>query len=155
MIVMVRFNYAYQHYDPQQHARASIREKDMSHKHAREIGVAIKGMEVEAARDYLNAVINKERAVPFRRYKEQVGHRSDPGVMAGRYPEKAASEILKLLDNLEANAEFRGMDLDRMKIVNVTVHKGRIMKRFMPRAMGRTTPRNDARIHVEIVAKEV
>ena len=155
MIVMVRFNYAYQHYDPQQHARASIREKDMSHKHAREIGVAIKGMGVEAARDYLNAVINKERAVPFRRYKEQVGHRSDPGVMAGRYPEKAASEILKLLDNLEANAEFRGMDLDRMEIVNVTVHKGRMMKRFMPRAMGRATPRNDARIHVEIVAKEI
>lgn len=152
---MARFNYAYQHYDPQHHARASIREKDMSHKHAREIGVAIKGMEVEAARDYLNAVINKERAVPFRRYKEQVGHRSDPGVMAGRYPEKAASEILKLLDNLEANAEFRGMDLDRMEIINVTVHKGRIMKRFMPRAMGRATPRNDARIHVEIVAKEV
>ena len=155
MIVMVRFNYAYQHYDTQQHARASIREKDMSHKHAREIGVAIKGMGVEAARDYLNAVINKERAVPFRRYKEQVGHRSDPGVMAGRYPEKAASEILKLLDNLEANAEFRGMDLDRMEIVNVTVHKGRMMKRFMPRAMGRATPRNDARIHVEIVAKEI
>ncbi len=152
---MARFDYAYQHYDPQQHARASIREKDMSHKHAREIGVAIKGMAVEAARDYLTAVINKERAVPFRRYKEQVGHRPDPGVMAGRYPEKAASEILKLLDNLEANAEFRGMDLDRMEIVNVTVHKGRIMKRFMPRAMGRTTPRNDARIHVEIVAKEV
>lgn len=155
MIAMVRFNYAYQHYDPQYHARASIREKDMSHKHAREIGVAIKGMGVEAARDYLNAVINKERAVPFRRYKEQVGHRSDPGVMAGRYPEKAASEILKLLDNLEANAEFRGMDLDRMEIINVTVHKGRLMKRFMPRAMGRATPRNDARIHVEIVAKEV
>lgn len=152
---MARFNYAYQSYDPQRHARASIREKDMSHKHAREIGVAIKGLSIEAAQDYLNAVVNKERAVPFRRYKEQVGHRSDPGVMAGRYPQKAASEVLKLLDNLEANAEFRGMDIDRMRIVNVTVHKGTLMKRFMPRAMGRATPRNDARIHVEVVAEEV
>lgn len=151
---MGRFGYAYQDYNSRDCARGSIREKPMSHKHAREIGAAIKGMSMESARDYLTAVINKTRAVPFRRYKEQVGHRSDPGVMAGRYPQKAAGEILKLLDGIEANAEFRGMDVDRMTIVNVTVHKGTIMKRFMPRARGRATPKNDARIHVEMVVRE-
>jgi len=83
-----------------------------------------------------------------------VGHRSDPGTMSGRYPQKAATEILKLLDNLESNAEYKGMDLDRLKIINATVHKGRLLKRNTPRAMGRSTAKNDAMTHVEIVAQE-
>lgn len=152
---MARFRYAYQYYDPKTDVRASIREKTISHKHAREVGRAINGMSLVSAQDYLNEVINKTRAVPFGRYKTQVGHRSDPGVMAGRYPVKAAGEILGLLANLESNAEFKGMDIDRIILKNVTVHKGGITKRFMPRAMGRATPRNDARTHVEIVGKEM
>ncbi|MDX1533554.1 MAG: uL22 family ribosomal protein, partial [Nitrosopumilaceae archaeon] len=75
---MGQFGYAFQNYDATRHVRASLREKQISHKHAREIAVKIKGMSIEKARDYLQAVINKERAVPFKRYKEQVGHRSDP-----------------------------------------------------------------------------
>ncbi len=152
---MARFRYAYQYYDPKTDVRASMRENTISHKHAREIGRAISGLSLERAQDYLNEVVNKTRAVPFRRYKKQVGHRSDPGVMAGRYPVKAAGEILRLLANLESNAEFKGMDIDRIVLQNVTVHKGGLTKRFMPRAMGRTTPRNDARTHVEVVGREL
>src|SRR3972149_4316184 len=93
-------------------------------------------------------------AVPFRRYKTQVGHKSDPGVMSGRYPQKSATEFLKLLDNLESNAEYKGMDLDRLKIINATVHKGVLIKRFIPRAMGRATLKNNVLTHVEPVAQE-
>ena len=114
-----------------------------------------KGLSIEKARDYLQAVINLKRAVPFKRYKEQVGHKSDPGVMSGRYPQKSAAEFLKTLDNLESNAEYKGMDLDRLKIVNVTIHKGVVVKRFTPRAMGRATPKNNVLTHVELVAQEV
>lgn len=155
MIDMGRFGYAFQNYDGTRHVRSALREKDISHKHAREIAVSIKGLSIEKARDYLQAVINKERAVPFRRYKEQVGHKSDPGVMSGRYPQKSAAEFIKLLDNLESNAEYKGMDLDRLKIINATVHKGVIVKRFIPRAMGRATPKNNVLTHVELVAQEV
>lgn len=155
MIIMGRFNYAFQNYDNSKHVRASTREKGISHKHAREIAKTLKGLPIEKARDYLNQVISIERAVPFRRYKKQVGHRSDTGVMSGRYPQKAATEFVKLLDNLESNAEYKGMDLDRLKIVNATVHKGVIIKRFIPRAMGRATPKNNVLTHVELVAQEV
>ena len=152
---MGQFGYAFQNYDSTRHVRAALREKQISHKHAREIAVKIKGMSIEKARDFLTAVVNKERAVPFKRYKEQVGHRSDPGVMSGRYPEKSAGEFIKLLDNLESNAEYKGMDLDRLRIVNATVHKGVIIKRFIPRAMGRATPKNNVLTHVELVAQEI
>ena len=154
MIKMARYSYAFQGFDATKHVRASIREKKISHKHARETAKAIKGLTLEKARDYMLSVIAKERAIPFARFKNQVGHRSDPGMMSGRYPEKTAGEFLKLLDNLESNAEYKGMDLDRLKIINATVHKGRLLKRFIPRAMGRSSAKNNALIHVEIVAQE-
>ena len=155
MINLGRFNYAFQNYDTTRHVRAAVREKQISHKHAREIAVQIKGLSIEKARDYLQSVVNKQRAVPFRRYKNQVGHRSDPGVMSGRYPQKSATEFIKLLDNLESNAEYKGMDLERLKIVNATVHKGVLIKRFIPRAFGRASPKNNVLTHIELVAQEV
>ena len=155
MIIMGRFDYAFQNYDATKHVRSSLREKDISHKHAREIAVAIKGLSIDKARDYLQAVVNKKRAIAFGRYKNQVGHRSDPGMMAGRYPQKSAKEFIKVLDNLESNAEYKGMDLDRLKIINATVHKGVLVKRFTPRAMGRATPKNNVLTHVELVAQEI
>ena len=152
---MPKRHFAFQNFDASKHVRAAIREKSISHKHAREISVAMKGLSIEKARDYLLDVISLKRSIPFRRFKNQVGHKSDPGTMSGRYPEKAATEILKLLDNLESNAEYKGMDMDRLKIINATVHKGRLLKRFIPRAMGRSSANNDTLTHVEIVAQEV
>jgi len=154
-MIFMQFQYAFQNYDKTRHVRAALREKAISHKHAREIAVAIKGMSIESARSYLQSVINLERAIPFRRYNNEVGHKTDTGVMAGRYPRKASAEFVKLLDNLESNAEYRGMDLDRLKIINATVHKGRKIERFTPRAMGRATPKIDILTHVELVAQEI
>ena len=155
MIEMGRFGYAFQEYNPAMHARCALREIDVSHKHAREVAVAIKGLTVERARDYLQAVVSKDRAVAFGRYKNQVGHKSDPGMMAGRYPQKTATHFVRALDSLEANAAYKGMDVDRLKIINATVHKGVMVKRFIPRAMGRATPNNNVRTHIELVAMEV
>ena len=155
MIKMGKFGYAFQNYDSTRHVRASMREKKISHKHTREIAVAIKGLTIEKARDYLQSVIVHKRSIPFRRFKNQVGHRTDPGVMSGRYPEKAVTEVLKLLDNLESNAEYKGMDLDRLKIINATAQKGVIIVRIMPRAQGRATANNNVMTHLEIVAQEV
>lgn len=151
----MHFSYSFQNYDKTRHVRAALREKSISHKHAREIAVKIKGMSIEKARTYLQSVVNLERAVPFKRYNNEMGHKSDTGVMSGRYPKKASTEFIRLLDNLESNAEYRGMDLDRLKIINATVHKGRKIERFIPRAQGRATPKIDILTHVELVAQEI
>jgi len=137
--------------------RAAIREKSISHKHSREIAVAIKGLSIEKAREFLENVVTKNIAVPYRRYHNEVAHRSNirDGFSAGRFPQKAANEFLKLLDNLESNAEYKGMDLDRLRIVSAVVHKGTKLKRFTPRAMGRSSPKVDTLVHVELVAQEI
>src|ERR671919_2166798 len=154
---MPNYSYAFQNFDKTKHVRAAIREKDVSHKHSREVAVAVKGMSIEKARDFLNNVIAKKIAVPYRRYNNEVAHRSNirDGFFAGRFPKKATKEFLRLLDNLESNAEYKGMDLDRLKIISAVVHKARKLERFMPRAMGRSTPKIDTLVQVELVAQEI
>ena len=154
---MPNYSYAFQNFDKTKHVRAALREKDISHKHAREIALAIKGMSIERARDFLENVIAKHVAVPIRRYNNEVAHRSNirDGFFSGRFPKKAAGEFLRLLDNLESNGEYKGMDLDRLKIVSAVVHKGTKLERFTPRAMGRSSPKIDTLVHVELVAQEV
>jgi large subunit ribosomal protein L22 len=154
---MPNYSYAFQNFDKSKHVRAALREKDISHKHAREISLAIRGMSIEKAREYLEDVVAKRLAVPFRRYNNEVAHRSNirDGFSSGRFPKKAAGEFLRLLDNLESNGEYKGMDLDRLKIISAVVHKGTKLERFTPRAMGRSSPKIDTLVHVELVAQEV
>jgi len=156
VIVMPQYSYAFQNFDKARHVRASVREKSISHKHSREIALAISGKSIEKAREFLENVVAKKEAVPYRRYHNEVAHRSNirDGFSSGRFPQKAAKEFLKLLDNLESNAEYKGMDLDRLRIVSAVVHKGTKLKRFQPRAMGRSSPKFDTLVHVELVAQE-
>ncbi|MEM1951109.1 MAG: 50S ribosomal protein L22 [Candidatus Nitrosocaldus sp.] len=156
---MPEFDYTFKkQYDKSKHVRASIREVDISHKHAIEICNAIKGMRLEKAKEYLEKVVAKEIPVPFRHYHTKVGHRSElkgkNAFPAGRYPVKAAREILRLLENLEANSEYKGMDLDRVTIIHACAYPGVKIRKFIPRAFGRSSARFNTLTHVELVAAE-
>lgn len=153
---MPHFSYSFQNYNKTKHVRASLRDADISHKDAREVCKAIKGMNILRAREYLENVVALKQPVPFRRYKLQVGHKSQlQGFPSGRYPVKTARELLKLLDNLEANAEYKGMDIDRLKIIHAAAYPGVKIRNFIERAFGRATPYYNILTHVELVAMEV
>ncbi len=95
-------------------------------------------------------------AVPFKRYKKKVGHRKGLNKWyAGRYPVRATAAILKLLRDAKGSAEYKGLDLDLMRIWHVATKKGRTIHGIMPRAFGRATPKNTETVTVEIVLKEV
>ena len=96
---MPTYSYSFSQFDKNKHVRSSLRETDISHKHAREIALAIKGLSIERARNVLDKAIEKE-------------------------------------------------------IVSCVIHKGTKLKRFTPRAMGRSSPKVDTLTHVEIVARE-
>lgn len=142
--------------DPDKTVFASAREIQVSHKHAREICLKIKGMLVEDAKEYLEDVIAKKKSVPFRRYNTKVGHRSDlQGWDSGRYPVKAAQKVLDTLEMIEKNAENRGLEVDRLLIFHAAAQKGRKLKRMFPRAFGSSSPKVNTLTHVEIAAEEV
>ncbi len=131
-------------------------ELHISPKHAREICRALRGMKADSARAYLEDVIALKRPVPFRRYRRNVAHRHGlVGADAGRYPEKAAKAVLVVLDNALANAEYKGLESEKMRIYHAGTLKGRTIRGWMPRAMGRATPKNTETVSVEMILTEV
>jgi len=137
-------------------SRAMGMELHISPKHAREICRTLKGMRASLARTYLEDVIALKRSIPFKRYRRNVAHRHDlVGWDAGRYPEKAARAVLVVLDNALANAEYKGMESEKMRIYHAGTKKGRTIQGWMPRAMGRATPKNTETVSVEMVLTEV
>jgi len=142
--------------DPDETAKAMLRERHMSHKHSTEIAREIKGSRAREAVEYLEAVKAEEQSVPFRSHNTGVGHRNDiDGWDAGRYPEKAAGAFLDLLENAVSNAEHQGFDGESMEIVHVAPHKVGESQGRKPRAMGRASPWNTPEIDVELVLQEV
>ena len=133
-------------------ARAMLRERPMSHKHSKEIARAIRGMRAGEAVEYLEAVIEGDRSVPFRSHNSGVGHRSDiDGWDAGRYPEKASKAFLDLLENAIGNADYQGLDGEDMTIAHVAAHKVGEQIGRKPRAQGRATPWNTPQVDVELI----
>jgi large subunit ribosomal protein L22 len=131
-------------------------ELHISPKHAREICRTLRGMRANLARAFLEDVIALKKPVPFKRYRRNVAHRHGlVGWDAGRYPEKAAKAVLIVLDNALANAEYKGMESDKMRIYHAGTLKGRTIRGWMPRAMGRATPKNTETVSVEMVLTEV
>jgi len=151
---MARIKYSYQPADETKAAKAMGYEMPISFKHAVEICRVLKGKKIEEAKKILEDVIEMRKPIPFKRYKKKVAHkRGLDRWYAGRYPQKAARFILKVLKNLEANAEYKGLELDKLVIVHAQAKKGRVIKRYMPRAFGRATPRFQVLTTVEFVAE--
>ena len=152
---MADIKYAYDDKDGSKTARAMGKTLKISPKHCVEICRTIRGMDVKKAKNYLNEVIEMKKAVPFKRHNKKVGHRKGlQGWPSGRYPIKAAKEILKIVKNAESNAEYKGLDTENLKIVHSSSHKGFVIKGGIPRAFGRVTPFNTPTTHVQIVLGE-
>ncbi|MFB6182860.1 MAG: uL22 family ribosomal protein, partial [Candidatus Nanohaloarchaea archaeon] len=77
----------------------------------------------EKAENKLEKVIEKELAVPYTKYDSDVGHRS--GGKKGRYPEKAAKEVLEVLQQAVSNAEHEGLHKNQLEIQKFITNQGR------------------------------
>ncbi len=141
--------------NPEKTAKASGRELKVSHKAAREVCRAIKGMMLNNAKEYLRDVSAKKKAIPYTRYKKKLPHRHGLiKTFAGRYPMKASEQILDVLNSAQSNAENKGLDVDRLRIIHAAAYQGMKLKRYAPRAHGRASPKYDTTTHVEIVLDE-
>ena len=83
-----------------------------------------------------------------------MGHKTLFKWYAGRYPVKASKHFLKLLREAEANAEYKGLDPETLRILHMSAYPGRTIPGYIPRAFGRATPYNHQRTNIEIVVGE-
>ncbi|AJC71269.1 50S ribosomal protein L22 [Thermococcus guaymasensis DSM 11113] len=150
-----RFSYSFQNFDPEKMARASGRDLRISPKHSVELLREIRGMMLNDALRYLDDVIAKKRPVPMRRFNDSQGHKPGRGFGPGRYPVKVAKAVKKILLNAKNNAEQKGLDVDRLRIIHAAAHRGPVLRGYIPRAFGRATPFNEQTTHIEIVVEEI
>lgn len=133
-------------------ARARGIELRVSPKKTYEVLNAIRGLPLDDAKTFLEGVREMTTAVPFRRFNQETAHKK--GIGPGRYPVKVARQLLQVLQNAEANAEYEGMDTDQLYVRIASCARGRIVKANMPRAHGRATAWNEQTTNIEIVLAE-
>lgn len=152
---MPHWAYSVSALDPNKTVRCAGREMRISPKAAVEICTSIRGMKIADAKTLLERVSRKEKAIPYKRYNKEVPHRSlDEPWHAGRFPVRAATTILKLLEELEANAEYKGLNVEHVRIIHAASQRGIKIKNYIPRAQGRSTPSFNTLTHVELVGYE-
>ncbi len=154
---MAKIKYAYnEEASEEKTAKSMGRSLKISPKHSIEICNAIRGMQLDEAKDYLDDVIEMRTPVPFKRHNKKVGHRRGlEGWPTGRYPVKAANHILNVLNNAQANAEYKGLDTENLRIIHISSHRGIIIQGWTPRAFGRASPFNTPTTHIQVILEEI
>lgn len=139
--------YTFREYNKEHMARAIGMALPISFKQSVEICNFIKNKNVSYAKKLLKDVINKKAAVPFKRYNFDLGHKKKAG--PARYPKKASDRIIRLIENAESNAQFKGLNTSNLVIAHVSAHKAGKAWHF-----GRKSRRKMKRTNVEIIVEE-
>ncbi|VDO92763.1 unnamed protein product [Soboliphyme baturini] len=154
---MGKIHYSQEPDNPTKSCKARGSDLRVHFKNTRETAQAIKKMPLKRAIRYLKNVIDKKEIVPFRRYCGGVGHKAQAKAWKhtqGRWPKKSAQFLLQLLRNAESNAEFKGLDTDRVIIDHIQVQRAPKMRRRTYRAHGRINPYMSSPCHIEVILTE-
>lgn len=127
-------------------ATAKLTDEPISTKVAIEIADHLRGRSTDDAKNILEAVLNKEQAIPFKRFKNGAGHQT--GVGAGKYPQKASKSFLSVIRSVEHNAKDIGLAPD-LKITGLKANKGSTQQSY-----GRHRGRQNKRTHIDITVSE-
>jgi large subunit ribosomal protein L22 len=141
-------NYSAKNYNKESMARICGRSLPISFKQSIEVCDFIRNKNVSYAKNVLSRVIDHKQAIPFRKFNMDVGHKKN--MMAGRYPKKTSMEILGLINSVEANAQFKGLNTANLVITHINANKASKVMHF-----GRKRSREAKRTHVEIVVQEM
>jgi len=130
-------------------ARAISKDVEISTKTSLEIAAFIRGKSTKKAKQILERVLTMKQAIPYKRFTDGVGHRKGAGIAQGRFPQKASEQFIKIINQVEANAQAKGLS-DDLKIVHLVVNKS--SNTFH---QGRQRRRKFKRTHLEIAVQEM
>ena len=86
----------------------------ISTKHSMAICNMIRGKTTEQALNLLEEVLRFKKVVKMN--NREVGHKPGKGIMAGRYPQNACKEFIRLIKQLNANAVVNEVPIEEMTI---------------------------------------
>ncbi|MCP3681138.1 MAG: 50S ribosomal protein L22 [bacterium] len=141
--------YKYSMKTGEKNAKAVAVGLQISFKQSVEICSFIRGKKLSTGIAVLERVMKMKEAVPYKRFcKGGVGHKSGD-LAAGRYPINASKEIIKVLKNVEANAQQKGLNTAGLVISVIKAQKGSKSWHY-----GRQRRRKMKRTHIEVFVEE-
>jgi large subunit ribosomal protein L22 len=144
----MRNKYSIQGINEEHSAKAKINAVSVSTKHSIEICNFIRKKNLQKAKELLKLAIEKKKPIPFKRFVGEVGHKKGK-IASARYPIKTCTQILKILESVEANAQFKGLNTSNLIISHICANKASTPWRY-----GRHIRRKSKRTHIEVVVEE-
>jgi large subunit ribosomal protein L22 len=133
-------------YNKENMARVLATNLRISTKYSIEMSNYLRGKTITRAQYLLDKVIEKQMAMPVKRFTDGAGHKKGK-IGPGKFPQKIALEFKKLLNSITKNAQTKSIDTNNLEIIHISVNKGREQYRAT-RHRGRTMKLT----HIEIVA---
>ena len=143
---MAKYNYSYKT-ENKNIGKAVMRDAPVSSKSTIEVCSNIRNKSVEKAKKILEAIKEMKTPIRMRRFTEGAGHKT--GIGAGKYPVKAADNILKAVKSAESNAIDKGLSTN-LKIIHISAQRA-----ATPWHYGRQRRRKMKRTHIEVVLSEM
>lgn len=144
--------------DPANAIKSSLHNVKVSFKKTRETCSTLRGRTVEGCVQYLKNVIAKKECVPMRRY--HYGVHATPQARAfdgkypctkGRWPVSSCQTMIRVMENIKANAIHKNMDVKDLVIKMVSVNRAPIVHGRCFRAHGRVNAFNKSPCHIQVV----
>ncbi len=110
-------------------ARTKAHSVNASYKDLSQICRNIKGMNAEKAVKLMDQVMKKEMPIHYYTFNTRLGHRKEIKGK-GRYPVKEAKIVKKALKEAIANAEFKGLQKDKLVVSTASANKQNIYPRY-------------------------
>jgi large subunit ribosomal protein L22 len=129
------------------------RDLNVSFKNMIMVAEYIRGKMLEKAIADLEQVIQLKKTIPFKRFRAGIGHRKGNTFKTAKYPQKASKYALEILKNMRANAEFKGFDPSKIKIIHSQANHG--VSRLRRKPKGRYTTWEVEYCHLQLIGKEM
>ena len=138
---------------PENCASARVEGTNTSHKDLIQVCAAIRNRKADWAVSFLEKVADGEVPVLYRSYNKKIGHRRELGGRKGRYPQKAAKAVLKLLQSAMANGRVAGLG-EEFTILTASANTKEVYPRMAPKGRRVRSALRTSRIEIILKGSE-
>ena len=138
-------------------ARAIAKNQPVSTKFATELCREMRGKTLSSVEERLERIRDGKEFLPLRQYNKKVPHRkgdSSSGVKSGRFPRNLCGVVLKLLESVKANADFKGLDSENLLVVHCFASHGFARGGMQSKGKISGKRRYNKSTHIEVIVTE-
>lgn len=143
---MAKYNYSKK--TDENSAKAVGKNLGISFKQSINVCNFLRGKDTVRAKKILNDAIALKVPIPFTRFLNGIGHRRG-NIASGSYAPTTCKAILKMIETVEANAQYKGINSSSLLISHLSAQQGNGQWRY-----GRKRRQKMKSTHIELIVEE-